>query len=127
MLTLQYISYGELQKLSSEGRLKAILGHVKEDRIVLLEGRLKKQEEADLIKITMFNINEKFKGVELATFDNSKEELPTMKRVVQNMILGDRQGITIIGPASVIKEIKRNPGKIELLTAASKKKKSRKK
>ena len=127
MLTLQDISYGELQKLTSEGRLKTILDHVKEDRIVLLEGRLKKREEADLIKITMFNINEKFKGVELATFDNSKENLPSVKRVMQNMILGDRQGITIIGPASVIKEIKKNPGKIELLTAASKKKKSRKK
>ena len=33
-----------------------------------------------------------------------------------NMILGDRQGLTIIGPASIVKKIEKNPNKIELFT-----------
>ena len=44
-----------------------------------------------------------------------------------DMILGDRAGMTIIGPANVVKSIKKNPNKIELLTKEGKKKKKRKK
>jgi len=32
-----------------------------------------------------------------------------------NMLLGDRQGFTIIGPATIVKEIKNDPDKIELM------------
>ena len=32
------------------------------------------------------------------------------------MLLGNRQGLTIIGPASIVKEIKQDPDKIQLLT-----------
>ena len=32
------------------------------------------------------------------------------------VFMGDRDGLTIIGPATIIKEIKRNPDKIELFT-----------
>ena len=127
MLTLQFVPYGEIENRDSDSRLKLILDHVKLDRIVLLEGKLKKTEEADLIKITMFNINEKFKGIELATFENNSQTIPPFKKFMQNVILGDRQGITIIGPASIIKDIKRNPGKIELLAQDARKKKKAKK
>ena len=37
-----------------------------------------------------------------------------------NTLLGERQGLTVIGPASIVKEIKRDPTKIELLTNDSK-------
>ena len=33
-----------------------------------------------------------------------------------NLLLGDREGLTIIGPASVVKKIEKNPDKIELFT-----------
>ena len=38
------------------------------------------------------------------------------KQMVIKMLIGDREGLTIIGPATVVKEIKRNPDKIELFT-----------
>ena len=31
-------------------------------------------------------------------------------------VLGNKQGLTVIGPASVVKKIKKDPNKIELLT-----------
>jgi hypothetical protein len=38
-----------------------------------------------------------------------------------NALLGDRQGLTIVGPASVIKDIKQDPNKIQLFTEDAKK------
>ncbi len=53
MLTLQFIPYSEISDLSSVGRIRKLLGLAKENKIVLLQGRLKKEEEAELIKTTM--------------------------------------------------------------------------
>ena len=67
----------------------------------------------------MEEINHKFKGIELAVIDPKKADagfLGGMRAGVLNIMLGDRQGFTIIGPATVIKEIKRDPNKIELFT-----------
>lgn len=129
MLTLQFIPYAEIENLGSARRVKKILDIVKQDKIVLLEGRLKKEEETDLIEITMEEINNKFKGIELTVVDpeNKEEHLfRKMRKGFVNMLLGDRRGLTIIGPASIVKEIKKDPHKIELLTKESMKKKSKK-
>ena len=40
------------------------------------------------------------------------------------MLLGDRQGMTIIGPANVVKKIEQNPNKIELFTKETRKRKN---
>ncbi len=131
MLTLQFVPYNEIEKLSSLGRIKKILNHAKENKIVLLEGRLKKEEEAELIKTTMEEINDEFHGIELAVINPSSstaDGISKLKSQFFSFILGNRQGFTIVGPASVVKEIKKNPNKIELLTQdpGKKRKKSRK-
>ncbi len=128
MLTLQFIPYAEIENLGSARRVKKILDIVKQDKIVLMEGKLKKEEETDLIEITMEEINNKFKGIELSVIDpENKDEhiFRKMKKGFVNMLLGDRHGFTIIGPASIIKEIKKDPHKIELLTKDSIKKKGK--
>ena len=128
MLTLQFIPYHDIADLGSARRVKKILDNVKEDKIVLLEGRLKKEEEADLIAITMEEIDEKFKGIELATINPEKKEDGVFKNFRNNffrLMLGDRAGFTIIGPASIIKEIKKDPNKIQLFTVDKKKKRKK--
>ena len=45
--------------------------------------------------------------------------LGQIRNSVAGMILGDRQGMTIIGPATIVKEIKKDPNNIELLTTES--------
>jgi len=130
MLTLRFLPYHEIEYLSSARRIHKILDIVKEDKIVLLEGRLKKEEEADLIGITMENIDERFKGIELAVLNPEKKEnnvLRKMRNGMMNAILGDRQGMTVVGPATVVSEIKKNPDKIELYTKEGSKKKPKKK
>jgi len=129
-LTLQFVPYAEIENLSSLGRIRKLLNAVKEGKIVLLEGRLKKEEETELIKTTMEEINSEFKGIELAVIYPEAHNLDMFKKLkVQfiNAILGDRRGLTILGPASIVKEIKKDPNKIQLFTTESSPKKSRKK
>lgn len=128
MVTLQLIPYSEIESLSSVGRIRKLLNEAKENKIILLQGRLRKEEEAELIKATMEEINKDFKGIELAVIDPSHskaEGLQKIKNTVVNTLLGDRQGLTVIGAASVVRSIKKDPNKIQLLTKEIKKKKRR--
>lgn len=130
-LTLQFVPYNEIENLSSLGRIKKLLNIAKEDKIVLLEGRLRKEEETELIKTTMEEINDEFKGIELAVIypgTHLPDDLLNKVRVgAISMLLGNRMGLTVIGPASVVKEIKRDPDKIQLFTHNNNLKKTKKK
>ena len=118
-LVLQFVPYSEIEELGPARRVNKLLNMAKQNKIVLLEGRLKKEEEADLIAITMEEINNKFKGIELAVVNPQKKKDDTffkgIKTAVIGTLLGDRQGFTIIGPATIVKEIKNDPDKIELM------------
>lgn len=119
MVTFQFVPYNDIVELGSARRVTKLINIVKENKIVLLEGRLKKEEEADLIAIAMEEVNDRFKGIELAVIDPKREEagfLKGMKSGIVNIMLGDRQGFTVIGPATIIKEVKKDPNKIELFT-----------
>jgi len=123
MLTLQFIPHSQIEHLGSARRVKKLLDLVKQDKIVLLEGRLREQEEKDLIEITMEEIDNKFKGIELSVIYPDNRSNSLLKKLKHGMIkalLGYRQGLTIIGPASIVKEIKKDPEKIELLTVDKK-------
>jgi len=129
MVTLQFMPYAEIEALSSVGRIRKLLNIAKQNKIVLLQGRLKKDEETELIKATMEEINKEFKGIELAVINPKQEELSGLNKIkndFMDMILGDRSGMTIIGPASIVKSIKKDPNKIELLTKERKRKKRKK-
>lgn len=125
MITLQVVPYSEIDGLSSLGKIRKLLNVAKENKIVLLQGRLKKEEEKELIKTTMEEINKDFKGIELATLNPDENSKSKVKSMLANFLLGDRQGMTIIGPASIVKEIKKDPSKIELFTTDTKKRKRR--
>ena len=131
MLTLQIVPYGEISGLSSVGRIRKLLTLAKEDKIVLLQGRLKKEEEAELIKATMEEINKEFKGIELAVMNSMDGGALTgfdkIKGNVVNMLLGDRSGLTLVGPANIVKKVKKNPKKLQFMIEESKKKTKRKK
>ncbi len=128
MVTLQFVPYHEIEELGSARRVKKLIDIVKDNKIVVLQGRLKKEEEADLIAITMEEIGEKFKGIELAVINPGDKDVTGLKKVRDSFfgyLLGDRQGITIIGPATIVKEIKKDPNKIELFTKEAQKKKKK--
>ncbi len=120
MVTIQFVPYTEIENMSGLGRIRKLLNIAKANKIVLLQGRLRKEEEAELIKTTMEEIDKKFKGIELAVINPSqtaKDGLQKFKYDMINMFFGDTQGLTIIGPSSVVKSIKKDPNKIELYTS----------
>jgi hypothetical protein len=124
MITLQFVPYWQISALTSEKRIKKLLDIVKDEKIALVEGRLEKHEEAALIKTTMQAINGKFKGIEISVVMPETTELGLFGKIqsqIVEMISGPRHGITIIGPATIIKEIKKDPEKIQLMTFESKK------
>lgn len=129
MVTLQIMPYSEIEHLSSLSRIRKILNVAKDEKIVLIQGRLKKEEEAELIKTTMEEIDRNFKGIELAVIYPNEEKdigvIGTFKNTIINKLLGDRQGLTIVGPANIVKQIKKDPKKIELLTNEKRKKRGR--
>ncbi|HZX12275.1 MAG TPA: DUF2073 domain-containing protein [Candidatus Nanoarchaeia archaeon] len=119
MLTLQFIPYHEVSDLDINGKIQKILKSVKEDKIILVEGRLAAQEESELIRRTMEVIDKKFKGIEICSVDYQPRNMlfvDKMKKVVANFLLNKASGMTIIGPATIVKEIKKDPNKIELFT-----------
>lgn len=126
MLTLQFIPYSEIENLSSQKRINKLLKSAKENKIVLLEGRLKKIEETELIQKTMEEIDETFRGIELAVINPDKKDqqmFRKMKNALATLLLGNRIGITVIGPANLVKEIKQDPNKIQLFLNENKNKK----
>jgi len=60
-----------------------------------------------------------FKGIELAVISENNENQGFFSRFRTGLInilsKGDLGAVTIIGPATIVKEIKKNPKKIELL------------
>ncbi|OYT32717.1 hypothetical protein B6U93_00695 [Candidatus Woesearchaeota archaeon ex4484_78] len=125
MVTLQIMPHTEISSLSSIGKIRKLLNVAKQNKIVLLQGRLTKEEEAELIKATMEEINKEFKGIELAVI-NPTQEITGLKKIKYNIakwIFGNQDGLTVIGPANIIKKIKKDPNKIELLTKEKRKRK----
>lgn len=118
MLTLQYIPQQEFKNLTPAGKIKKILELVKEDKIVLVEGRLEPHEETSLIEKTMESVNKSFKGIELCTIKSGDSGglFNKLRSNIASMLIGSKQGLTIIGPAAIVKEIKRDPNKIQLIT-----------
>jgi hypothetical protein len=118
--SIQFLPYSEIHHLDSTDRIKKILGIIFSNNILLLQGRLKPEEEARLIGDTMAMIGhvQGFKGIELAVIANgsSKNFFNKIRSgLIKTLSGGDLGAITIIGPATIVKEIKRDPKKIELM------------
>ncbi len=129
MLTLQFVPYSEIESLNTEERIQKLLSIVKNKNIVLMQGRLKPAEETRLIQETMEQIDKDFKGIEICTVypeDKDMEAMRKIKKEFFRLVLGNRDGMTIVGPASVVKEIKRDPNKIQLFTTKDHKKSKKK-
>ena len=119
MLTLQFVPYSELSDLNSEKKVQKLIKIVQEEKIILLEGKLHSNEKSDLIRKTMEEIDDRFKGIEIEELDVERKDRAILERIRAifiNLLMGARRGLTIIGPASIIKEIKKDPDKIQLFT-----------
>jgi len=119
-LSLHVMPFSEVQDLTIAQRVKKILNLVLGNKIVILHGRLRAEEEARLIEDTMALVDhvKNFKGIELAVIEPNLRDKNMMFKVKHNIakrLVGDNTALTVIGPATVVKEIKRDPKKLEVM------------
>jgi len=119
-LTLQFMPYSEIAGLDSIERIKKLLKIILDNKVVILQGKLKPEEETRLIEDTMIMVGniKGFKGVELAVIDQNKEELGVMSKMkfgLAKALTGQQNAMTIIGPATIVKEMKKDPKKLEVM------------
>ncbi len=118
--SIQFLPYSEIRDLGSDERIRKILGIILGNNILILQGKLRTEEEARLIGDTMAMIGhvKHFKGIELAVIGGNGDYgfFSKFKKGLANALAGgDLGAVTIIGPATIVKEIKKNPKKIELM------------
>lgn len=119
---LEFLSSGVLNKKIGEEKIKFMLDKIKEGKILITDAPLTPIEESKLIEMTMGSIDDKFKGIEVATL--STEEEGIFDKIVA--FFGIKKGLTVIGPSKMIKKIKKEkePQKI-LLTAETEEEKQK--
>lgn len=109
--------YREHATLDTNEKLKRILRITKQNKIILMQGKLKPREEARLIEETMSQITKSFAGISFCTINpnsNGNKKSFSFRDSFYNMTFGKRDVLTIIGPANVVKEIRKNPSKIDI-------------
>jgi hypothetical protein len=123
------MSYREHSPLSTEEKLKKILRITKQNKIILMQGKLRADEEARLIEETMSQITKNFAGISFCSINPNKQNgngekkfSEKLKDSIYNVAFGRRDILTIIGPATIVREIRKNPNKIDLLVNQSRKK-----
>ena len=119
-LTIHFMPYSEIAHEDAIGRIKKIMGIILKGKIIILQGKLRPDEEARLIENSMTLIGniEGFQGVEIAGLSGENENRGVFEKVRHNIariLVGEQDAITIIGPASVVKDITKDPKKIELM------------
>lgn len=119
-LTLQFVPFSEIAGLSSIDRIKKLLRIILDNKVVVLQGRLKPVEETRLIEDTMIMIGniKGFKGVELVVIsgnDSQRTLLDKLRFGLAKVLAGEQDAMTVIGPASIVKEIKKDPKKSEVI------------
>ncbi|MDA3855463.1 MAG: DUF2073 domain-containing protein [Candidatus Woesearchaeota archaeon] len=117
MTGVQVLSYELIKNWSRAEKLEKILIIVKGGDVVMLEGKLAPEDETELISRALANVSGRFTGIEVAFLNSSRSTtiLGRVKDTLINVLAKDRIGITVVGPSKIIKEIKMDPNKLEIL------------
>lgn len=130
---MDFVSSETLSDKSHEKRISFILNKVSDGSILVTDGVLKPEEEMELIKETMRRVDDGFPGIEVCSLKRQTKGLQllmerftdqtekfqsfvsslTGKPAVKTSM---HTGLTLIGPARLIKKIKKNPNSFSVLT-----------
>ncbi len=125
-IEIDFISAAVLDGMSREGKMKYILDHVKEDKILVIEEGMSAVEESALIQATMEEVNQKFTGIEVSTL--REKNLDSIREKLIRLLGGRTGGLTVIGPSKLVRQVKKDPRSITMTAGEEeKKKKGRKK
>jgi hypothetical protein len=114
-LQIEFISSDALKPMDEQRRTEYILKSVSKNKIIVLDGMLSPVEEKNLIQETMKMVDGKFPGIEISTLGRNDDDLRTK---LIRLLGGTLGGITVIGPSKLVKEIKKDPARLNLLTTS---------
>ncbi|MFA5303638.1 MAG: DUF2073 domain-containing protein [Candidatus Nanoarchaeia archaeon] len=116
-IDLEFIPFEILKTMDLEQQVKFIIKKTKDSKILIFDSQLTPQEEAKLISETMKHIDKKFSGIEICSLHMDKAEtwIDKTKSFIFKTLTGKMRGTSIIGPAKIIKQIKRDPESISIL------------
>ena len=130
-LKMDFVSSEVLSKKSEKKRIDFILNKVKDGSILVTDAVLKPDEEMNLIKETMRRVDDGFPGIEVCSLKRNAKSLLdkfldfkdslhnlTAKLTKKTVKTSLRNGITLIGPAKVIKEVKKRPNSFSIFAGA---------
>ena len=108
-ISFNLVSRQKLENLTSAEKLNFILKEVKKGKILVLEEGLTPIEQTSLIECTMREIEQDtFIGVEMEGYG---EDAPTF---LQKLLgLGRRPRMTLIGPADLLKTVRKDSNMIQ--------------
>ncbi len=113
MISIEFLSAKALQDKPITVRLDYILNAVKKgDKILVLEEPLSPSEQTQLIEITMKQVDRNFPGIEVATLGTASFDIKTH---IVKLLGGRTSGLTVVGPSKIVKQIKRDPNRLNLL------------
>ena len=112
-IRIEFVSAMALKDLESSERIDYLLKVIRKGSLIVLEEKLTPDEERALIEETMNFVNDKFTGIEISSL--GPVETNQWKEKVIKFLGGKTGGLTVIGPAKIIKEIKNDRSKINLL------------
>ncbi len=108
-IKLELISEDKINSMSSIEKLRFVLDGVKSGNIVILEGGLTTEEQMELIEMTMAEVDEGFPGIEISGYQPKKRSFFNLRK---------RTRLTVIGPANVMRTIKRDKDLISAVVSA---------
>ena len=112
-LEVDFVPFSSIKRKPPEEKVEFLMERVKAGKVIVIEGTLDPEEEAMLIESTMKAVSEDFPGIELCTLSGDEYRKMGMLDDLRDRLLktlGHRKGIVVVGPAAVIKEVKRSPG-----------------
>lgn len=108
-LKMDFLSSDALTSHTSMEKVSMIVDKVKDGDLVVIEGGLAPEEEAELIETTMREIDvENFMGIDIYTLEKDEKSFfgLSKRRTI---------GITIIGPANVMKTVKKRSNFLSMI------------
>lgn len=108
---MDLLSEDKLSMMAPVEKIRFIIDEVKRGKILVLEKGLTPQEQADLIEMTMTNIDpEDFSGIEMESYP-TKSDNSILGKLFKK---GIRTRLTVIGPANKLKTLRKDR---DLITA----------
>jgi len=111
-LGIEFVSTKILSEMKNDEATEYLLKVIKKGDMIVLDEKLPPEQEKELFKRTMELIDDDFTGIEISSIGDNES---SWKNSIIRLLGGKTTGLTVIGSAKIIKKIKNEKDKINLL------------